>query len=338
MTLSLITHSNYDNILSTYLNILDSDPAYDNVEQLLSDIITAKNSAQWLIGDLLVFLRFRTDYQTIKTFPWSGSFSKEMIEFINTEYKIDFNEENFETQDFLYWTAYKHKRFWLLLDEQEIRVWDHHPSNVSDDEFDQYLTDLTIRLKAALGDQSLRAYYRTSRIYPFSARTPHSWSYHYEKTNYIAAKLNPKGSSGEERLQLIFDHLEETTDEFEKNGINRVAEVRDQIKNHIQNERGWLLHVPLPKLLIVTNVETGETLEGLRFTGENPNAIKAILSSAGIYTYHKNCELVWRERESAVYDSQKRLIATCPHIEENVVAEAISYLAEKMAWEMDMQS
>lgn len=122
MTLSLITQKNYSNILSTYLNVLDTDPAYDMVEGLLADIISAKNASQWLIGDLLVFLRFRTDYQTIKIFNWSGAYSKELVDFIRDEYRVDLDLETKDRQEFLQWEVVKFPKFWLLIEPDEVKV------------------------------------------------------------------------------------------------------------------------------------------------------------------------------------------------------------------------
>lgn len=338
MTLALISQTNYDNILSTYLNVVDTDPSYDIIEGLLADIIAARNSSQWMIGDLLVFFRHRTDYHTVKTFNWTGELSKRLVDFIQERYKVDLQALTNDTKqgEFLCWQVIRHKKFWLLLDGDEVRVWEYNPSTVSDQEFNQYLDNLNLRLKAELGQRSLRAYYRTSAIYPPSERTPHSWTFHYERSNYAASKISPE-IKGEERLKQIASVIPETTEELESTNINTVNGVREKIKQYNQNERGYNFKTTLPETLIIIDTKTGETFNGLEFvTGANPEAIMAILAASGIYSYVKGCELTLIENK--LYDSQNRLIATCPYIDEVVVAEAISYLAEKMGWEIKYET
>ena len=225
-----------DIVLHHYLDHLAQDPSWETVVEAIGSFVNIRDAAQWMIGDVLVFIRERINFNPIDIFDWDGDEIPEaVIKVVYDRYgcRIDSGQG----VDWLCWHTIRFDDFWLLCRPGEIRLWEKNQDEFSEVQFSQYLEQIETRLRVELGSKNLYKYYRTSFCFTRTHRWPHSWTWHYETTNLAAGEIRD-GLLGQERLKSISVRALNLAEELEGNGHDTVGHVKGMIQTQNDNDRG----------------------------------------------------------------------------------------------------
>lgn len=257
------------------LDHLEEQPSFDQVEQIIGQLAELKTLSQWAIGDVLVFVRYRSQF-TPKGVWFKNSQDEmpdELIEFVHEQYNCTLSEPEVEVKDLLSWTTHRYERFWLLIRGSEVRLWERNSIEwINDLAFEDYVRQLGGRLRELLDYNSLLTYYHTSAAFPCSQRRPHiSWTAHAEVTN-IAGQQVPLSVHGLDRLEAKSQIAPRLLEEFEKQEVTTVTELRDAKHEMAQKALGYFWESDVPAYLYVIDADSGKRYQALRFNEKTTTA------------------------------------------------------------------
>lgn len=313
--------------LYNYLTRLDDDPNWESTVDIVSNLLHMINTAMWSIGYVLVFLRFRAQYHTVKFFRWNDrDVPDEVHTFIRERYGVKLTDGIGE--EFLLWHSVRFEKFWLLLGPGEIRVWEKEPVGLEELQFLDHLSTIEKELFSQLGGNRLYPYYRTARVWgPERQYEDVSWTWHYAVTNYAASELEVTNLSTEKDWQILSDLVYQRAKELTGQGITSVAAVRGLITEKNDRKRGWVWATDIPRTMDVLIDE--RRVVGLEFVGspDNEPIINGILYTMGLLKkYHVLPKLFLRETHIELEDGQ--IVALCPDMD--AIQDAFLFMASKL--------
>lgn len=278
------------------LDHLEQELTFDQVEQVIGQLAEIKTLSQWAIGDVLVFVRYRSQFTPKGV--WlkrpNGEMPPDLIEFVKEHYDCGLEQRNVEVKELLSWTTVRYERFWLLVRGSEVRLWERDSTEwLNDMAFEDYVRQLSGRLRELLDYNSLLTYYHTSAAFPWSQRRPHiSWTAHAEVTNIAGHKI-PLTVRGIDRLEAKAEIAPQLLQEFEERDITNVVALRDAKREMTQQALGYFWETEIPARIYIVDAQTGKRYEAVRFsslattigTPASEAAKRIVAASSSLHSY-----------------------------------------------------
>lgn len=315
---------------------LDQDPTFDMVETLIGQFTHIRDLTKWMIGDILFFLRFRANYETVKIFQWNNSdLPDELAQYIRATYRVS-KDDLPKKEPFLFFQVIRTERFWLLFDRDEIRVWQKlDRPDLDDRAFHNYIQVLSLRFSGYWAKETFFNCYRTSAALPdMSKRLGHPWSWFFEARNLTGGRVD-EGLSGIDHHLAVAALMPGVIVELEENGHNYVSNVRGQIRVQNDQKNGFSWGAKVDSVFIDT--EEGQIVVfEFNYSPTTDGAIRSILYNLQMWRYSERVELIWRDVEGVgiLNLPSGELVATCPNQNHHLVAGQVAALSIKMGWEL----
>lgn len=317
------------------LNTLETNPSVDQVEQFIGQLAEIKTLSQWAIGDVLVFMRYFSQFTPRGVWRMINSqWPPELVGVVHERFDQNLQEEEPETKEWLSWMTHRYERFWVLVRGDEVRLWERNSIDWLDDvAFEEYVRQLSGRLREVLDYNSLLVYYYTSSAFPCSTRHPHiSWTAHSEVT-HIAGQQVPATVRGLARLEAKSEIAPKLLNEFEEQDITTVTKLRSIKREMAQKATGYYWDTDVPEFLYVVDNESGARYAALRFkdnlTASGIEGARKIIDTATIHGYSPYA-FPYELAGDDVRMLSGEVIATFENADIPIVTTALSALAAKL--------
>jgi hypothetical protein len=320
---SLPVHSS----LVDYLDALDKDPHWETQLTVISELLSMVNKAMWSLGYILVFLRFRTEYDPRETFSWDGeTIPDELHDFIEDAYKVRLDQGHRE--NFLLWHSIRFDDFWILFDKDQIRIWEKVTTPLTEAQFDDHISLIQRELYSQLGNNTLYTYYRVGRLFSPREQYPEfSWTWYYEVSNLAANELESGALASDEDWQKLRQKSHEVAARLIASNTKSVAAVRGLITDRNNEKLGFVWALPpLPTLNVSMN---GDTITGLEFVGTptTEKAIVAILHKMGLTKRYEKLPQLYLNGDNIELEDGE-IVARCP--DPYAIENAFMFMAAKL--------
>jgi hypothetical protein len=311
------------------LAVINEDQSIQTVSEVIQTILDDINQKQWMIGDILVFLRFRAEHAPLAEFgiPEGEIWPAELLGFLDQRH---FRIEQGVKDEILHWQRLTFEDIIVLYDDNRVMIWQKTGGGFQTDKrFDDYLGHLSKMLSARLNGKTLWSYYITSHTYPTSKRIEDvSWTTHFDNRNLAAirARNTEHNPYTPERLAQL--QLEELVD----SGLALSTLIREDIKREKQEERGYKWYLPLPHQLKIKVGEEEKIV--IQFEFHVPYSIRYIffnrVGATFGYLYLNNVILHGND----LYFNKEK-IGDLPLMDKDPdVDKAIIWLAGRMGWKI----
>jgi hypothetical protein len=320
---SLSVHKN----LIGYLDALDKDPHWETQLTVISELLSLVNKAMWSLGYVLVFLRFRTEYEPMETFFWDNEIiPDEVHDFIADAYKARLDQGHRE--DFLLWQSIRFDDFWILFAKDEIRIWEKATTPLTEAQYNDHISLIESELYSQLGNNKLYAYYRVGRLW--NLREQHSdfsWTWYYEVSNLAANELESGALTSEEDWRRLREKAHEVAERLMLSNTKSVAAVRGMITDRNNEKLGFFWALP-PMLKLIVSMDKS-TVTGLEFVGTptTERAVTAILYKMGLTKkFEELPKLYLNGNNIELKDGE--VVARCP--DPYAIENAFMFMAAKL--------
>ena len=245
-----------NNIPNDALAIINEDQSFDTVVAIIEGALDTIDGLQWYIGDILVFLRFRSGHAPVAEYELQSD-EEWPPEFLELLRQKNLRIEHGYKDEMLHWHRMTLGKLVILYDQKQFLVWQKvEESFPTDQRFESYLDVLSGRLQSKLNGKTLWAYYITSHTYPDSTRLPHiAWTSHFEGRNLAAIKARNTPHSPysvEKQAQMLLPELAD-------DGKAKTTIIRKLIHKEKQKEQGFNWVLPAPRLFEICLKDSNET-------------------------------------------------------------------------------
>jgi hypothetical protein len=325
---------------------LDRDSSLETVVQEIGGLVQEIADRQWMIGYILLFLRYRAEFSDSVVFEWTDEkvWPPELYEFIKQRFGKTLSGMTGEMTEFIHWSCYRYdaEGFWILARPGEIRVWiKGTTTGLTEDAYEDFVSNIADVLRGmTVHRDTLANYYRTAACFPPSKIEPLlAWTIHFEVGNLAGGEVD-EGLTGIDRLEakaeIAQQKLKQLLQEYERLTVTVVR----QLQADNQRERlGFRWLPPAPTRLLV---QTGDAAlngagaaTGLTFVNhDDPDvayAIRSICWYADCGPWAKNIKLIIKGDSLELPDG--RQVATF-NGQDMDIEPALSWLANKMKWEV----
>lgn len=237
--LTVPVHPGYKAIMSEYLTGI-SDESIESVVSIIGELLAVMNSSQWVIGDLLNYIRSRVlfDEEVFVSFD-------DLL--FNKSIKID---QLPEPTEFLYWQRFNLPSGDVILAANEDnRYWKYTVvKEQTDIDFKHYVNSLELILLEQIGSSSLWNYFRVAQAFPPSQRGANSWTWYLTKVQHAAIEIGDPS-----QRDTINEKARQIAAYDDGNGFNTVSHARAKLAVAKSERKGWRIDIDSPAVLYLND-------------------------------------------------------------------------------------
>lgn len=235
-SLELSVSPTYEDTMGVYVKSVE-DMSIETVVSTLSELIAVMNSSQWVIGDLLNFIRHRGMYhETVY-----DNLSDLMIDKSVSDNQLGSPDE------FLYWRRFQLDNGDVVLSgKSDARYWRFISINERTDvDFLSYVNGISLLMIEQLGPTNLWNYFRVAQAFPPSTRGSNSWTWYLTEMQRAALEV------GTPDREIVNERARQIAATDAGNGFTTVTHARHKLAETRETKAGWrMLMSPPPGIVI----------------------------------------------------------------------------------------
>jgi hypothetical protein len=248
------------------LDALDRHATWEDAVTYVGYLSDTVNSAQWTIGEILYFMRWRYSHVTKKAFAYKDGdpLPDELYEYIQATFNRNLTaliaDEGSKIVGWLGWMSYQFEDFWLLVGKGEVRVWAKTTQDTpTDKEWKASLAANLSPLIRELNHNTAWSYYAAVATFPNrDDRIPGvAWTAHVAARNAKADEV--EGTlRGDERHAAIGKLAVPYLHDLHAEGNAKAPYIRNASAKNQREKAGFTWELPPIEFLYARDPETEE--------------------------------------------------------------------------------